>query len=889
MKKKNKLLKITLPKVLFPLIVILGIIYIRYTWFKIEKEQSENVLQIARSIEATFSDDNIKALDVNLSDTAKPQYKHIKNVLKSVIRVNPNARFAYIFTQKSDKKIYFIVDSEPEDAKDYSPPGQEYIEAKTQDLQPFVDGKELVTTPLSDRWGEWVSVYIPIKDETTKKTIAVFGLDISAKSWNKLMQYEIMESSILVLLLLLILFISIRIIEKNQSLENEITERKQAEEALLESESQKAAILMAIPDLLFVFSKNGDFLDVYYKEESKLYMPKEAFIGKNIIDLFPPDIVDEALEAFKKACQFKELVEFSYSININTKLESFEARIVPASDDKVLAIVRDITELRKAEMLMFQSQERASKQRNVLAKIALDEVISSGDLLTSIQKLTEEIAAAINVERVSIWMFSDDKTILQCKSQYEYSTKNHSSGVILNCADFPRYFEAIYNDSRIHADDALIDPHTNEFAINYLIPKGITSMLDAGIYTEGELKGVVCLEHVGEKRNWHADEESFASTVASITSQLLINNERKQTDKILQDIIAKNPMSIQIVDLQGFTFQVNAAYISLFGTRPPLDYSVFNDFHLKQQGFEALLERVKKSEVVYFPDFYYNAHDLLSEFPDVPLWIQMIVFPLNDSNGNPKQYVLIHENITERKLAEQELIKAKLKAEESDRLKTAFLNNISHEIRTPFNGLLGFLSLIQNDNLSKSDRDDYISYLNENANRLMNTINDIVEISLIQTGQLKPKFTDCNIKSLTYELLGQFKREAEKKGLEFKINISLTKEKEKICTDALKLNTLLSVLIGNAIKFTKIGSVELRLYIKEENIEFSVKDTGIGIPADKLQSVFERFMQADVSSTRRFEGSGLGLSIAIAYAEMLGGKIHLESEEGIGSVFYFTL
>jgi signal transduction histidine kinase len=889
MKNVIKFNKMTIPKILFLLIVVLGIFFIRYTWHKIEREQSEKVLQIARSIEATFSDDNIKGLEVNLSDTAKPQYKHIKNVLKEVIRVNPNARFAYIFTKKNDKKIYFIADSEPESEPDYSPPGQEYTEAKTEDKQPFLDGKELVTSPLSDRWGTWVSVYIPIKDKLTNKTIAVFGLDFNAKSWNQALLFEIMESSILVLLLLFVLFISIRIIDKNQSLENEITERKQVEIALLESENHKAAILMAIPDLLFVFNKNGDYLDVYSKDESKLFLPKESIVGKNISDMFPTDIAGEAMKALRKAYQFKALVQFSYSIVINNKEEFFEARIVPASDDNVLAIVRDITELKKAEQLILQSQERARQQRNVLARIALDEVISSGNLLSSFQKLTEEIAIAINVERVSIWLFSEDKTILQCISQYEKISNTHSAGSILNCADFPRYFDAIYQDSRIHADDAINDPHTNEFAVDYLIPKGITSMLDEGIYTNGELKGVVCLEHVGEKRSWYSDEESFSSTMASMVSQIILNIERKQSDKILQDIIAKNPMSIQIVDINGFTLQVNSAYTTLFGAVPPDNYSVFDDFYLKQQGFEVLLDRVKKSEVVHFPDFYYNAHDIFPEYPDLPVWVQMLVFPINDSSGNPEQFVLIHENITERKLTEQELISAKLHAEESDRLKTAFLNNISHEIRTPFNGLLGFLSLMQNDKLSKTERDDYISYINENANRLMNTINDIVEISTIQAGQLKPVISMCNIKNLTYELFGRFKYEAENKGLEFKINNCLPNDVEQISTDGNKLNSILSVLIGNAIKFTKQGSIEFKICMNEVNIEFSIKDTGVGIPVSKQQSIFKHFMQADVSSTRRFEGSGLGLSIAYAYAEMLDGKISLESEEGKGSTFYFTL
>ncbi len=885
---KNNLKKLSLQVILLLLIVISGVIYIRYTWIKIKKEQSENVLQIARSIEACLSLEELKTLDALAADTNKPAYQHLKNTLKEIRHVNSNARFAYIYTYKNGK-LFFMVDSEPATSKDYSPPGQEYTEAKTEDKQPFIDGKELITDPLSDRWGWWVSAYIPIKDDTSGKTIAVFGLDFNAKTWNKNLYYEVIQSCGLVVLMLMLLLFSVRIKAKNLSLNNEIKERSQAEKALLISENQKAAILKAIPDLLFVFNQKGDYLDVYSEDDSKLFIPRQELIGKNISELFPPDVANEAIEAFKKSIQLKELVQFSYSVLINTQLEFFEARIVPASEIEVLAIVRDITDRKKAEQEILLSQERARQQRNVLARIALDEAITAGDLKAAFQKLTEEMVDAIHVERASIWLFSDDRSALQCISLYENKSRQHSDGSILRCADYPLYFEAIQHDSRINANDAMNDIRTSEFAANYLLPLGISAMLDAGIYTDGELKGVVCLEHCGEKRNWFADEESFASTIASIVAQTLANNKRKQSDKILQDIIAKNPMSIQIVDLQGHTLQVNAAHTALFGAPPPPDYSIFDDIQLNKQGFGALVERVKNAEVVHFPDYYYNIHEVNPNLPDVLLWIQIVFFPLNDSFGKPKQFVLIHENITARKLAEQELLKAKLQAEESDRLKTAFLNNISHEIRTPFNGLLGFLSMLQSDKLSKEDRDEYISFINENAHRLMHTINDIVEISMIQTGQLQADISDCNIKSLTYELFGLYKTEAESKGLKFKINSSLPKDIEHISTDSQKLNAILSVLLGNAIKFTQKGSIELNLQKKDESIEFSVKDTGVGIPANKQQAIFERFMQADVSNTRRFEGSGIGLSIAKAYVEMLGGTIGVESNTGEGSRFYFTI
>ena len=246
-------------------------------------------------------------------------------------------------------------------------------------------------------------------------------------------------------------------------------------------------------------------------------------------------------------------------------------------------------------------------------------------------------------------------------------------------------------------------------------------------------------------------------------------------------------------------------------------------------------------------------------------------------------------DITELKQAEQELFAAKEKAEESDRLKTAFLNNISHEIRTPLNGILGFLSLIQDDDLTDSERNMYFGIINQSADRLMNTINDIIVISQIQAGQMKLTTSEINIKRLTGELLDQFKSDAENKGLEFNINNNLPNNIASISTDSIKLKHILSNLIGNAIKFTKAGSIEFGIRMNVNYLEFSVKDTGIGISDNLQQFIFERFNQSNVSKTRQFEGLGLGLSITKSYVEILGGKIWVESKEGKGSTFYFTI
>lgn len=253
------------------------------------------------------------------------------------------------------------------------------------------------------------------------------------------------------------------------------------------------------------------------------------------------------------------------------------------------------------------------------------------------------------------------------------------------------------------------------------------------------------------------------------------------------------------------------------------------------------------------------------------------------------KFAVVANNITDRKNAELEITHAKEKAEESDRLKTAFLNNLSHEIRTPLNGILGFLAMLRETDLTPEEKIDCFKMINTSAERLMNTIDDTVEIAKIQTGQINITLRKTNISQIAVNLVAKFKYIADIKGLSISLNDTLVEDNRIINTDSEKLNIILSSLIGNAVKFTKAGSVELAVRKNNDYIEFSVKDTGIGIPVEQQQKIWKVFMQADVSHTRQFEGCGLGLSIAKAYVNMLGGEIWLDSKGDSGTVFYFNI
>lgn len=252
----------------------------------------------------------------------------------------------------------------------------------------------------------------------------------------------------------------------------------------------------------------------------------------------------------------------------------------------------------------------------------------------------------------------------------------------------------------------------------------------------------------------------------------------------------------------------------------------------------------------------------------------------------------INRMIDIRTQKEDELNIAKNKAEESDRLKSSFLANMSHEIRTPMNAIIGFSELLQEEDIPYETRKQFFSHIKNSGNSLLNLINDIIDFSKIESGELKISKTVFCLNQLFDELHDTFmeiKSKKEKDNIELKISKGLSNKDSVIYTDPLRLKQILTNLIENSIKFTEKGSIHISYHLNEGNIVFAVKDTGIGISQDKQDIIFSRFRQADDSHARKYGGTGLGLSISKKLSELLMGEMWLESTEDVGSSFFMSI
>ena len=378
------------------------------------------------------------------------------------------------------------------------------------------------------------------------------------------------------------------------------------------------------------------------------------------------------------------------------------------------------------------------------------------------------------------------------------------------------------------------------------------------------------------------------------TARKLVEEEQKKSDQRLRDqqfytrsLIESNIDAIMTTDPSGIITDVNKQMEALTGcTRDELIGAPFKGYFTDPERAEAAIKRVLSEKSVTDYELTARARDGKQTV------VSYNATTFYDRNRTLQGVFAAARDVTERKRVEAELQQAKAAAESASRTKSDFLASMSHEIRTPMNAIMGIADLLAKTALSP-EQDKYVQIFRRAGDNLLNLINDILDLSKVEASQLELERTGFSLNDHLEKVTEMVAARAHEKGLAMVCEIAPDVPNDLV-GDPTRLRQVLLNLLGNAIKFTQSGEVTLRV-ARDANpsvptaLRFTVSDTGIGIPGEKLGQVFERFTQADSSTTRRFGGSGLGLTISKRLVELMGGRIWVESEVGKGSVFAFAV
>ncbi|MFI5131786.1 MAG: ATP-binding protein [Chitinophagales bacterium] len=544
-------------------------------------------------------------------------------------------------------------------------------------------------------------------------------------------------------------------------------------------------------------------------------------------------------------------------------------------------LYKALKEKEAAQSEKIKAEEFLGQQQAILK---LNSSINNLEFDDIIKETVAHGAKTINCERVGIWLYDDDGISIMANYVYNLSTGNYREGGRTYEKDHPGYFKHLKKDILIIADDALTHPATADFAEDYLIPYGITSIIDVPIRSADRIIGIVGFEHVGTRKEWTINEQVFARSIADI---IAITFERKQRSKAEAEL---KKSQIRFEETQELA-HIGSWEFSFVTKEIAWSKEMYRIFEVEEYSSASLATLYRKR--------------ILRE--DVPV-VQRAIKSLVKNHGTNAvecrisgqsaavKYILVigeiikdpNGAVTGLRGTVQDITKQKLAA----MAKSEFLSCMSHEIRTPINGVVGIANLLLEEDLNEKQK-EYIKTLNFSAQHLATVVSDILDFSKIESGHMVFEKVSFNLEKNCQYLFNLFANKAAEKRIGFNFLPSPMKE-YSLYGDYVRLNQVLSNLLSNAIKFTDKGSVDFSYSIKDDNgdkarICFSVKDTGIGIPEENQKQIFESFTQADETITRQYGGTGLGLTISRKLVELQGGNISLKSIRGKGSEFTVEL
>ncbi|MBX3044452.1 MAG: PAS domain S-box protein [Candidatus Kapabacteria bacterium] len=668
---------------------------------------------------------------------------------------------------------------------------------------------------------------------------------------------------------------------------DDITVQKRNEMALKESEERYRMLVENQNEYVVKVNSDNKFLYVSPSYCKLFNKTEEELLHNSFFPLVHPDDLSHTLAEMEK------LTREPYSCYVEQRVMTGKGWRWLAWSDKaitdntgkisyIIGVGRDITDRKNAEVALEEKNEQALLLKDIASELS---EMTSKDIITqyisdTIKKITNSglviFSEYSDTEKclISKHFLAEDSLLKLAANLMGKSIKNFKTPI--SPAVYKEIISSIthYADTFTEISGGVVSP-TIDKAMKLI--SGFSHFHTIAYVVDKKLYGVTLF---ALKDNQKAPSDEFLKSFAHITAISLRRMQVEEKFNIISRGIEQSPALVVITNSKGIIEYVNPSFVSVTGYEAEevigKNPNILKSGNTQNSVYMDLWENLRNKQ--QWTGEFHNKKKNGELF-----WEYAVISPILNDNNEITHFIAVKQDITEMKKMTDDLIEAKEQAEESDKLKTAFLQNISHEIRTPLNGIIGFTQLLKLPEVPNTERIYYASTIQKSGKRLLEIVNNVMELSKIETGQSVVKLEKVNITSLINDLFVLFKYSNHNENLEFKLNIQ--DEEVILNTDELKLNQILTNLIGNAVKFSEVGFIEIGLKFDNAYIICWVKDTGCGISKEMHEKVFERFYQGDTSITRGYEGAGLGLAICKAFTEQLGGYITLESEVGMGSEF----
>jgi PAS domain S-box-containing protein len=661
-------------------------------------------------------------------------------------------------------------------------------------------------------------------------------------------------------------------------------------------QNQYKNLIQSATDIIFEVDDNGNFIFANDFTIKVLGYSENEILHKNYSEFIHKDYVEKIMQFYQNLDGKEDnfpTTEFPLMKKNGEELWVSQRVIIRRNDlNEIIGysgIARDISIIKNIEKERIKRQEKIQKYNETLKDFTAKSYSSYESFDTLLKNILEITTKTLGVNRASYWDYFPNE--IRCLNLYNANTNGFEKGIILTKKQYPNYFSIIENEEQIVSSNVYSDQTTQELCIDYIPENEIASLLDTPVFINGELKGIICFETIKEIKNWDNEDISFARSVSDLIVIALESQMRLESEEKFR-LLANNIPGTAYLS----KFDENATKIYLNDKIEILTGYPRADFVEHHLSFLSLIHPDDKEHVL---NEQKSSLETRTPFHSVYrikrkngeyIWVEE--FGGFIMKNNVIEFTVgIYFDITKQKESE-DAIKAKEYAVAANKAKSEFLANMSHEIRTPLNGIIGFTDLLMNTKLEDFQK-QYMNTINQSANSLMSVVCDILDFSKIESGKLELHIEKYNVIDLCNQVIELIEYEAKSKDIEVILDIKEDVPKS-ISADYIRLKQILINLLSNALKFTEKGKIELTISLlasenKKSKLRFIVKDTGIGIKKANQEKIFQAFSQEDNSMTKKFGGTGLGLTISNQLLNLMESHLQLESEFGKGSCFFFDV